>query len=250
MKIKIGTVYVILLHFFIALILVKPGLINRVYLKLGLQKPNEIDTADHYTRTLTYHSIIDQSVPSGAVIFLGDSHFERLCVSAIIDKSVNYGIGGDTTDGVLKRLPVYKSLNRANAVIISVGHNDLWQRSNEEIIRNYKLIIEALPYNIPILFSSVLPVDERADVKFTGMNIRISSLNSSLQKLCNDFSNCYFIDSGQNLIDETGNLAAGYHNGKGAHLNANGNSIWISYLKDILHNDIDVFYNKQSHKGS
>lgn len=236
MKKKIGALYIVLLHLLIALILLSPDLPNRIYLKLGILKPSGIEMAAHYRKMSLYHSVIDENVPAGAVIFIGDSHIQMLSVSAVTDKSVNYGISGDTTHGILNRLPAYQSVKRSHAVVIAAGHNDIEQNVEaEEIIMNYKRIIGGIPDNIPILFNPVLPIDERVGTRFAGMNSRIKSLNKSSRRLCGEFPNCYFLNFGEQLVDETGNLSINYHNGQGIHLNASGYSLWISYIKGALH---------------
>ena len=59
---------------------------------------------------------MDGLIPEGATIFIGDSITQGLATSAVSNQSVNYGIGSDTTLGVLKRLPYYNSMNSAKAV--------------------------------------------------------------------------------------------------------------------------------------
>lgn len=236
MKKKIGILYLVLVHLFLVLIVVRPDFTNRLYLNLGILKPNEIEIESHYRKMSFYHSVIDKNVPINAVLFIGDSHIQMLSVSAVADKSVNYGISGDTTAGILKRLPLYESIKRAQAVVIAAGHNDIARRANKgEIIRNYKLILEKIPADIPLFFNAVFPVDERAWTKFTGINSEIKSLNTLSERLCGEFHNCHFLNVWEKLADETGNLAVNYHDGKGIHLNANGYSVWIGCLKEALH---------------
>ena len=40
---------------------------------------------------------MDSLVPVGATVFIGDSITQGLATSAVVPLSVNYGIGGDTT---------------------------------------------------------------------------------------------------------------------------------------------------------
>ncbi|MEW6714641.1 MAG: GDSL-type esterase/lipase family protein [Nitrospirota bacterium] len=205
-------------------------------MKFRILKSNEVDKGEYYRKISLYHSVIDKNVPADSVIFIGDSHIQMLTVSAVADKPVNYGISGDTTAGILQRLPLYDSIRRSRAVVIAAGHNDIAQRANKgEIIRNYKLILEKIPADIPLFFNAVFPVDERAGTKFTGINSEIKSLNTLSERLCGEFHNCHFLNVREKLADETGNLAVNYHDGKGIHLNANGYSVWIGYLKEALH---------------
>lgn len=236
MKKKIGILYIILVHFFLVLILIRPDIVNRLYLKFGILKLNEVEKGEYYRKISFYHSVIDKNVPEDSVIFIGDSHIQMLTVSAVADKPVNYGISGDTTAGILQRLSLYDSIRRSRAVVIAAGHNDIARKANkEEIIQNYKLILKKMPADIPLFFNAVFPVDERAGTKFAGINSEIKSLNTFSEKLCGEFQNCYFLNVWEKLADETGNLAINYHDGKGIHLNANGYSVWIGCLKEALH---------------
>jgi len=148
------------------------------------------------------------------------------------------GIGSDTTIGVLKRLSVYESIARCRAVVLAIGINDLARRSDQEIVENYKEIISAIPSNVAVVFSAILPVDERADEKLLGYNRRIREINEAARQFCFSSSRCRFINSGTELTDSSGNLAPEYHAGDGVHLNVKGYAVWIGNLRagiDAVH---------------
>ena len=64
--------------------------------------------------------------------------YRAMRVTEVAARGINYGIGGDTTEGVLARLPEYNSLGRAAAVVLAIGDNDLQRGLSEaEIIANY-----------------------------------------------------------------------------------------------------------------
>lgn len=192
------------------------------------------DITDHYRRMMTYHTCMDGNVPEGAVLFIGDSITQGLCVAAVCERAVNYGIGSDTTVGVLERLPAYGSIARATAVVIAIGINDMSRRDNAAILDNYQKIIEAIPEGTRLLFSAVLPLDERVERITEGRNARIHDLNADLKKRCEESERACFVDAGPVLTDETGNLAADYHVGDGVHLNTRGYTLWIEALKEML----------------
>lgn len=189
------------------------------------------DITEHYRRMMIYHKYMDGSVPEGAVLFIGDSITQGLCVIAVHALAVNYGIGSDTTVGVLERLPVYQSMERAAAVVIAIGVNDLSRRDNAAILENYKKIMAAVPPQIPLLFSAVLPLDERDKPDEEKKNGRIRELNQGLEALCAQDARCVFLDSTPSLIDESGNLNPAYHTGDGVHLNTAGYALWIRDLR-------------------
>jgi len=226
--------YIIILHIFLAIVLLKSNFIEKVEHRLGIAPRVEIGS--YFYRILNYHSRMDGNVPDHSVIFIGDSITQGLCVSAVWCPSVNYGIGSDTTVGVLKRLSVYKSINRASAVVIEIGINDMKYRSNEKIFQNMKKIAQYLPQNIPIIFSAILPVDERVREDLKGWNKRIIQLNDKIKNWTKQTKTIFFIDIRDYLIDKTGNLSSKYHVGDGVHLNSLGNSIWIQHLKKKINN--------------
>ncbi len=226
--------YVLCIHILLVVVLLKSDFIERVEHKIGISGQPEITV--HFNRMLSYHSRMDANVPRGAIIFIGDSITQGLCVSAVITPSVNYGIGSDTSFGVLQRLPVYKSIANASAVVIAIGINDFIFRSNIEILKNYTLIVEQIPKRVPIIFSAVLPLDEKIHAKkWQGVNQnRIKNLNSKLKDLTAKFANTFFVDASPLLVDGEGNLSNAYYMIDGIHLNSQGNAIWIQELKKAL----------------
>lgn len=78
--------------------------------------------------------------------FLGDSITQSLNVNSVTDRGVNYGIGGDTSLGLLNRLEYYNSLKKADKILVAIGINDfIFNRTSKEIIGNYAKIFELLP---------------------------------------------------------------------------------------------------------
>lgn len=203
------------------------------------QNPDS-DITEHYKRMMVYHQYMDGNVPEGAVLFIGDSITQGLCVTAVWDRSVNYGIGSDTTVGVLQRLPKYTSMSRAAAVVIAIGVNDLKRRDNAEILENYKKIMDAVPADTPLVFSAVLPLDDRAKESGEQRNARIRELNKGLADLCAANPKCSFVDSTPSLADESGNLLPSLHVGDGVHLNTAGYALWIKNLRQHLESRLHV----------
>lgn len=190
------------------------------------------ELTEHYHRMLRYHLRMDGNVPDGAVVFVGDSLTQGLCADAVACPSVNYGIGSDTTVGVLERLPKYRCVSRASAVVLAIGSNDLDRRGDAEIIENFRRILAAVPQALPVVCSAVLPVNEPLlPASDRGANARISGLNAGLKALCEGDARCVFMDAGPRLVDSEGNLSTTLQDGDGVHLNCEGNRIWIEELR-------------------
>ena len=231
---KIWVTYVLFLHILLAIVLLKSNFIEKVERKLELYKSPEL--SEYYNEITAYHKRIDGAVPRGAAIFIGDSITQSLATSAVSELSVNYGIGSDTTLGVLNRLPIYESINSINsikAVVIAIGVNDLARRNNDSIIDNYEDILDYIPKNTKILVSAILPIDERVQSKKSS-NERISKLTSSLKKLTENYENVVFVDSSNWLKGDDDNLKTEFHSGDGVHLSTAGYEIWISQLRAPL----------------
>lgn len=99
----------------------------------------------------------------GLVLFLGDSITaggawdERLPE----EHTVNQGIGGDTTDGVLERLDAVVAQS-PDVIVLLIGTNDFGnhRKSAEHVVRNVETILVTLRRELPgvrLLLVSILP---------------------------------------------------------------------------------------------
>lgn len=185
------------------------------------------------TELLAYHDRLDASLPPGMVLFFGDSLTQSLCVSCVTSDAINYGIGGDTTEGLLARLPVYQSIQEARANVVAIGLNDLWTRSSTEAAETYTLLLDHFPPAVPLVLSAVLPIDE-ARAKSPRSNAAIQDLNTTIAALCAERERCSFIDSGDALRGGGDGLDPVFHVGDGVHLNSKGYRVWIDDLRAEL----------------
>ena len=187
---------------------------------------------DYRKGMLAAEARLDSTLPPGGIYFIGDSGIESLDVGQVADHAVNYGIGGDTIAGVIRRLPVYKSLVSARAIVLLVGSNDLIERPAAEPAKDYAALLAALP-NVPLIAVAVLPIDARVVRYDQGHrnNGEIARLDKALKALCEGRSSCSFLDLGARLVDDTGNLSPAFDWGDGLHLNAAGYRIAIDALR-------------------
>lgn len=186
----------------------------------------------YYYQMTAFHQRIDNNLTQGYNVFIGDSLIQGLAVSEIDNKSVNYGIGNDTTYGVIKRLPLYKSISYAKNIIISIGHNDIRQRKQKEIIQNIQTIIEYIPPDKNVIICAIFLVDE--NIQMEGItNLKIQSLNNKIKDLILKYSNVSYLNTNSH-VTLNGNLSPQYHIGDGIHLNKKGNELWIRELKSAL----------------
>jgi len=227
--------YVIALHVLCAVMLFESNFITNLRIS-GATSQQPGTALNYYNRLVEYHLRMDSSIPDGATIFIGDSITQSLATSAVSDLSVNYGIGSDTTVGVLKRLTLYESINIAKAVVLAIGINDLKQSDNDEVLGNYKKILNLLSKKQFIIVSAIMPVDERVVHTASVTNERIDEINSEIGLLVDTYENVYFVNSGILLKNRDGNLKAEFHVGDGVHINAAGYQVWIRLLREVLGN--------------
>ncbi|MGM0506896.1 MAG: GDSL-type esterase/lipase family protein [Bacteroidota bacterium] len=202
---------------------------------LDLPEPQEGEFTEHYARMMRYHSRIDGNIPDRSVIFIGDSITQGLAVSAVATPSVNYGIGADTSVGVLHRIPEYHSILRSRAVVIAIGINDMRRRSDQEIFDHIQRIPTLIPDSVPIIFSAILPLNESNRDDWAGWNEdRIQPLNHAIREWASQHERLHFVNTGPDLVNADGNLASAYHIGDGIHLSTEGNAVWIRTLRSAL----------------
>lgn len=226
-KNKIGY-YVVFIHFFLAFVLVKSDFIERVRNKCCAEP---IEITRHYRTMLGNHIRIDKSLTDGFVVFIGDSHTQGLATSEVAMRAVNWGIGNDTTVGVLERLSYYESLSRASAIVLAIGYNDLRFRDNPEIISNLDLIISRLPSSIPIIVNAIHPVGVE---KGSETQKRIMEINSNIKQIVNRYSNVTHLDAFQEHLTDNGFLRSDLLVGDDVHLSKEGYEIWIDKLSNTL----------------
>ncbi|MES2476621.1 MAG: GDSL-type esterase/lipase family protein [Verrucomicrobiota bacterium] len=232
---RLATFYLILLHLALAVMLWKSDFLERVASRLGMAslKP---EITDDYRKALRYHSRSVDALPDASVIFIGDSMIQGLAVTAVHPLGLSYGIGGDTTRGVLARLPLYMpALKRAKAVVFAVGFNDARYRTADEAIRNYISILDALPPDLPVVVAAILPIDDSLKSAFASRGEWIQSFNSQLKALAAQRQNIAFVDSRKRLdTDGDDRLDAPFHDGDGMHLNSAGNLLWAADLRAAI----------------
>ena len=236
-KTRIFLAYMVLLHGMLGFMLWESFTLRETYKKEYLRTLSQaVENELHYRRMLMYHKRAVGTVPDDALILIGDSYVQGICVTAIAPNSINFGIGADTTSGVLKRLPVYThALKRAQAIVLLVGANDFKSSNIQSALNNYRQILKELPKNCTTIVSSVLPVDEAARQKLVGRNQQIAAFNRGLEQIVAQHNNMVFLDN-TTYFDSDGDsfLDKKFHGGDGLHLSAEGNALLVKNIKQIL----------------
>jgi len=171
-------------------------------------------------------------VTKGAIVFLGNSLTEGGNWSELFpDKQIlNRGIGGDITEGVIKRMDEIVR-HQPSKLFICIGTNDIAKGiSQEVIVQNYKAILQIVKTQSPetkIYVQSLLPVGKKI---ITGhSNEKIVPLNAEIIRLCSEMKITY-IDLYPSFTDETGYLNPAYTNDN-LHLLGKGYLVWKGLIE-------------------
>ncbi|MEM7783719.1 MAG: GDSL-type esterase/lipase family protein [Planctomycetota bacterium] len=234
---RLAFAYIVFLHFIIAGVIWNSDYADRIGRRLGFHcssvKP---EFTEYYDRLVRYHVRSVEAVPDDSVIFIGDSITQGLAVCAVHPFSVNYGIGGDTTQGVLERIPKYlPALRRAKSVVIAIGINDSRYRTVSSAIANYSKILDTLPQDRPVIVSAILSMDLPDSNEVASRLVWVDQFNSQLRKIAKQRISVTYIDTNA-ALDSNGDglLDISLHDGDGLHLNSAGNLVWAENLRQAL----------------
>jgi lysophospholipase L1-like esterase len=225
--------YLVLVHALLGVAVVKTDLVPRVIAKLGLSDatPSEDETVIAQMRAV--QAQMDPAVPEGATLFLGDSITIGLTTAALAPFSVNYGIGGQRSDQLIKSMDTYASMERAARVVVTIGTNDLLQGREAGIASRYEAILAKIPRRTNILMNSV---PRLGDVVGNGRGIegeRVRQVVASAKAVCAADPRCRFVDAYEALT-QAGALSAGTLLADNVHLTAKGYRLWIASMRPAL----------------
>lgn len=224
--------YIIALHLFVVVLIVKTVFIPKLTAKLGVAPtPHRVAAIpdSHILKMVQFHQWMDASVPDKATIFLGDSITQGLATAAVTPYSINYGIGGETTARLLDAMPMYKSLARASAIFMNIGINDLNQGMKVGLNDRYRKIIKALPPKTPLLWSAIMPA-HHGNIVWSD----IIDANLTIKTLCAKRGNRVYVDTWKFLTDKDGQMINRLFLDDGMHLRPEGYRAWITALKQAI----------------
>lgn len=151
---------------------------------------------------------------------------------------LNQGISGETSLGLLKRLPLLDQ-TRPTTILVMIGINDLAQGvSDEALLGNYREIVAYLRRTHPksqLVIQSILPhsgeglTGESRARLWSISNDRIRRLNRQLLTIARE-SGAYYFDLQPLFTDPEGNLRMSLST-DGLHLNYQGYLVWRTGLQ-------------------
>ncbi len=188
----------------------------------------------YYSRLAKFQA---ESAKTGEIVFLGNSITEGGDWKSLTDLSntLNRGIGGDVTFGILNRLDEITT-RKPSVIFLLIGINDIAQRVPDSVILvNYKMIVKRIKGKCPstkIYIQSLLPLNPRHAKFPTRYNEmpRVLKLNAAIKSLCKTES-IPFIDIFPIFLDKDGLLAERLTY-DGLHLNREGYIRWSQFLRE------------------
>lgn len=147
-------------------------------------------------------------------------------------KVANFGIAGDTTQGVLYRLQNGEGQGfKPRAVMLMIGTNNTARNSAAEIAEGIGAVVLELQKNFPearILLLGVFPRSRPGDpVRDT-----IAQINNTIQKL-DDGRRVFYLDIGSKFLDAQGNIPNDVMS-DGLHPGPKGYDIWAQAVIEPL----------------
>jgi lysophospholipase L1-like esterase len=181
------------------------------------------------------------------VLFMGDSitDFWRNPEGAYAGKPVldkywgdlkiaNFGIAGDTTQGVLYRLQHGEGQGFSpKAIMLMIGTNNTAQNTAAEIAEGIGAIVMEMQKDFPkakILLLAIFPRSTPSDP----VRAKLAEINSIISKL-NDGDRVQYLDIGAKFLDAGGNISKDIMS-DALHPSMKGYEIWAEAVKEPLAN--------------
>ena len=169
----------------------------------------------------------------GAVLFFGDSNTVALATSNISDRSENFGINGDTIEGLTVRIAAYRIVSN-RAIVLAIGTNDV-PDGLPHFEEKYAALLALLPQAIPIVIVAIPPMSQTAMLKYSphGYNV-IPQTNRAISVVCRSIQRCRYLDLFTLLENGNGFLQSSYDVGDGFHLSTAAYLVWVKKLNDLV----------------
>ncbi len=152
-------------------------------------------------------------------VFVGDSLTQEFLLTEVLSgyNVCNRGIGGDTTNGVLKRMKESVYDLNPKKLFVQIGANDYTITKNtikdirDNIAKISSLSLKKIP-DLEVYLIALYPVGEKAFIQVDGVDVKYSDANKKIRdtnKLIKELalnSNYTYIDAYELFSDEKGNL--------------------------------------------
>jgi lysophospholipase L1-like esterase len=174
------------------------------------------------------------------IVMLGDSLTARADWNILLnrDDAANFGIGGDTTEGVIHRLSDIYLLNPRKCFLM-IGINDIFGGADvDDVFENYKTIITAIKgHGIEVVVESTLHISSKASKiawggkRWKRINAKVNALNGLLKAYC-DSGNITYLDINKEL--STDGVLDNQYTSEWVHLLHNAYEKWRDIIAPFL----------------
>lgn len=205
------------------------------------------------------YRILNEHAVKGQILFTGSSLMEHFPINELLMTSrsktiiYNRGVGGFTTDDMLKNMDVQIFDLEPSKIFINIGTNDIarFEETFEDVLshmlKNYDKILKQIQNRLPdaeVYVMAYYPVNESAksqiipegewrELLFKNRNnYNISLANTEVKKLAEKYG-YHYIDVNKGLTDEEGQLKKEY-TVEGIHMYANAYRIIYENMKVFL----------------
>jgi lysophospholipase L1-like esterase len=180
----------------------------------------------------TRNTLFQTFSPKSDIVMIGDSITEQALWNEIFTnvKIANRGIGGDTTDDILRRMDTIFSVSPYKAFVM-VGINDIYKgRSVDEIFNNYvRIVKEIQSKNIRVYVQSTLECQKsKCGINLTSVRLLNKKLNGYATA-----NNIKYININEGLTSDTDGLLSDY-TPDGIHLNGKGYLVWSKTISPYV----------------
>lgn len=196
--------------------------------------------------------ILNQSVIKGQILFTGSSLMEQFPINELlmtnnIKKIIyNRGVGGFTTEDMLRNMETMVFAIEPSKIFINIGTNDIASPdySVGKLLNNYEKILQQIKKRLSkteVFVMAYYPVNETDKVEDEEMakiyfanrtNQNILAANREIEKLAIQMGYT-FINVNNGLMDDRGKLKKEFTI-EGIHMYANAYRIILNNMKDYL----------------
>jgi|SRR5262245_60112561 len=146
-------------------------------------------------------------------------------------KAANFGISGDTTQGVLWRMQNGELEGfKSKLIVLMLGTNNINRNPNDDIVEGDRLIIEEFKKRQPQSKVLLLGIFPRSPDPANPFRATIKEINGKLAKLA-DNKQVFYMDIGDKFLTADGTLTPEIMN-DGLHPTEKGYQIWADATKD------------------
>ena len=198
-----------------------------------------------YKQKKAEFALLDEKAKKGEVVLVGDSLTDNYPVNeCFLDKDYrvyNRGIGGDTSEGLKKRLEESVFLLSPSVVVLLIGINDFALESGStpsSIASSIEWIVEEIHKKLPetsIILEGLYPVNKSDEEKIDRGSVdnKDNKLILETNELLKKIKGVRYLDLNGVLADENGELRLEFTR-EGLHLNADGYFAITPYIDEAI----------------